>query len=168
MDTKILQQWTSSTSAAPWLLSLCSSHQNKRREREVAYPCMKEMEGYPLLLTACVLRTITGQITESKLYVLQRKAVRRLKITLHCAPAYGHWPSADTAQAKPLTDAASGACGVNACTALHCTVKSCLRNNRGFSEVWSKYSASHKSSCHAKAVKMKSSQSEKHYHHTYN
>lgn len=55
---------------------------------------------------------------------------------------------------KPFPDAASGACGVSACTALHYTVKTCLRNKRRFSEkVWSKYSASHKGSCQANTVK---------------
>lgn len=59
------------TSAAPWLLSLCSSQQNKRRELEVAYPCMTEIEGLPLLLTGLMLASmqniLSGEIPESKL-----------------------------------------------------------------------------------------------------
>lgn len=67
---------------------------------------------------------------------------------------------------KPFPDAASGA---NACTALHYTVKTCPRNNRRFSEkVWSKYAASHKGSCQEDAATIKSRQSKKHYHHTFN
>lgn len=67
---------------------------------------------------------------------------------LHWTLAYRYWPSAETAQAKPLTDAASGAWGVNHCTTLHCTLETCPHNSKG--SIWRKYSASHESSCQAK------------------
>lgn len=129
--------------------SLCISQQNKRRDLELAYPCMTEMGEFPLLLTglmlACMQSIISGEISESK-PCIAKEGVQSAKIMVHCTAAYGRWPSTEAAEAKTLPWCSLWSSYMHS-SPLHC--EDHLRNKRFSEKVWSKYSTLHKVSCQA-------------------